>query len=132
MLLLLAAYTGRSQDLSGTWHGFQVSRENGQYKEYRITIEIKMSDGNGFTGTMQLKSPAKGVITSTFTGKIDKAENAIYLREDKIVTEGLTTKDASLCNYVLKFRGNMLKGKGRSMRKGYDHLTLHLERNERY
>ena len=131
-LLLLAGYFSRSQDISGTWYGFQVSRDKGEHKEYRITIEIKMSDEDDFTGTMQLKSIQKGTITSTFTGKIDKADNVIYLRENKIVTEGIQSKDASLCNYVLKLKRNSLKGTGRSMQKGYDHLTLHLERRDRY
>ena len=118
--------------LSGTWYGFQVSRDNGQKNEYRITVEITMVGAENFTGTMQLKSPQKGVITSSFSGAIDKTDNLIYLREDKILTDGVEPTDASLCNYVLKLKKNVLKGKGRSMRKGYDHLTLHLERRESY
>lgn len=129
---LVAAYSIQAQDISGTWYGFQVSRDNGQYKEYRITLEITMVGEESFTGTMQLKSPQKGVITSTFTGTVDKTDNLIYLRENKIITEGIQPSDATLCNYVLKLRRNILKGKGRSMRKGYDHLKLHLERKEHY
>ena len=131
-ILLAVVYCSQAQNISGTWYGFQVSRDNGQVSEYRITIEITMVGSESFTGTMQLKSPQKGVITSSFTGAIDKTDNLIYLREDSILTEGVQSTDASLCNYVLKLKKNVLKGKGRSMRKGYDHLTLHLERKEAY
>ena len=131
-LLLVAVYYVQAQGLSGTWYGFQVSRDNGQKNEYRITVEITMTGTENFTGTMQLKSPQKGVITSSFSGAIDKTDNLIYLREDKILTDGVEPTDASLCNYVLKLKKNVLKGKGRSMRKGYDHLSLHLERRENY
>ena len=131
-LLLFAVYWGRAQNISGTWYGFQVSRDNGQVTEYRITVEINMVGTESFTGTMQLKSPLKGLITSSFSGAIDKTDNLIYLREEKILTDGVQPTDASLCNYVLKLKKNVLKGKGRSMRKGYDHLTLHLERKEHY
>ena len=131
-LLLLAVYWGQAQNISGTWYGFQVSRDNGQVTEYRITVEITMVGVESFTGTMQLKSPQKGVITSSFSGAIDKTDNLIYLREDSILTDGVQLTDASLCNYILKFKKNVLKGKGRSTRKGYDHLTLHLARKENY
>ena len=130
--LLAVVCCSQAQNISGTWYGFQVSRDNGQVSEYRIIIEITMVGSESFTGTMQLKSPIKGVITSSFTGAIDKTDNLIYLREDTILTEGVQATDASLCNYVLKLKKNVLKGKGRSTRKGYDHLTLHLERKETY
>lgn len=133
LLLLISVYGSQAQNISGTWYGFQVSRDNGQKNEYRITMEITMTGVENFTGTLQVKSPQKGVITSTFSGAIDKTDNLIYLREDKIVTEGVTPTDASLCNYVLKLgKNNVLKGRGRSMRKGYDHLTLHLQRKKSY
>ena len=131
-LFLAVVCCSYAQNISGTWYGFQVSRDNGQVSEYRITVEITMVGSESFTGIMQLKSPLKGVITSSFTGAIDKTDNLIYLREDTILTEGVQLTDASLCNYVLKLKKNVLKGKGRSMRKGYDHLTLHLERKESY
>ena len=131
ILLIAASHCCFAQDITGTWHGFQVSRDNGQYKEYRVTIDFKVTDDN-VTGTMHLKSPLKGIITSSFSGKLDKKESTVYLREDGIITEGIEAKDARLCSYELKVRKNMLKGKGRSRFKGYDHLTLRLQRGEKY
>jgi hypothetical protein len=131
VLFLLCAHACLSQNLSGTWRGFQVSRDNGQYNEYRVTLNVDEKGGN-ISGTMQLKSPLKGTITSTFTGHIDKKENLLYLEEKSILTEGITNQDAQLCSYVLKVRRNSLKGSGRSRAKGFDHLRLHLERKGDY
>lgn len=129
VLFLLIVTTVSAQQLSGTWHGFQVSRDKGHYSEYRITMDLNVTD-KSVTGTMQLKSPQKGVITSSLSGKVDLKENLIYLKEDEIVSEGITPRDASLCTYVLKIGRNSLRGKGRSSQKGYDHLTLRLQRGD--
>jgi hypothetical protein len=131
LLFIIAGLTAYSQDISGTWHGFQVSRDKGR-QEYRVTVDLKLTGQEDVTGTMQLKSPQKGVITSSFSGKLDKKEGLIYLQEDSIITEGIGAKDASLCSFVLKVRKNSLKGKGRSSQKGYDHLELRLERKDVY
>jgi hypothetical protein len=130
-LFLFAGYVSFGQNITGTWHGFQVNRDKGQYKEYRVTVDFKMLDDN-VTGTMQVKSPQKGVITSSFTGTYDKKDNLLYLNENEIITEGITSEDARLCSFILKVKKNMLKGKGRSRAKGYDHLMLRLERKEAY
>ncbi|HEY0676779.1 MAG TPA: hypothetical protein VGD17_00785 [Chitinophagaceae bacterium] len=130
-LLIVTCNFSFAQDLTGTWHGFQISRDKGHYQEYRITVDLKLVDDN-VSGTMQLKSPLKGVITTTFTGKLDKKENLLYLKEDEIITEGVGAKDATLCSYILSVGKNSLKGKGRSRFKGYDHLTLRLQRGANY
>jgi hypothetical protein len=131
-LFLLTAVTGFAQDVTGTWHGFQISRDNGKYHEYRVTFDFKVNQDNDVTGTMQLKSPVKGVITSSFSGHFERRENAIYVREDGILTEGITSKDANLCNYMFKVGKKILKGTGRSVKKGYDHLELRLQRENVY
>ncbi|MGB8191861.1 MAG: hypothetical protein WCF67_08085 [Chitinophagaceae bacterium] len=127
--LLLASFSF-AQNISGIWHGFQVYRDKGEYKEYRITVDLKMSD-DSVKGTMQLKSPLKGMITSSLSGTIDKKGN-LFLKEDGILTEGVTAEDAKLCSYVLKVKENSLNGKGRSKFKGYDHLKVRLQRKETY
>lgn len=127
-MLLLTSYSF-SQNISGTWHGFQVYRDKGEYKEYRIMLDLKMTDAQHVTGTLQLKSPQKGMITSSLSGGFDDQGNLI-LKEDTILTEGITADDAKLCSYVLKVRKNSIKGKGRSRSKGYDHLELRLQRQD--
>lgn len=131
-LFLLTAVTTLAQDVTGTWHGFQISRDKGKYHEYRVTLDFKVNQDNDVTGTMQLKSPAKGVITSSFTGTYNERESVIYLTEDKILTEGVTTNDAQLCKYVLRVGKNTLKGTGRARSKGYDYLELRLQRENVY
>jgi len=125
--LLITSAASLAQDIAGTWHGFQISRDKGKYSEYRVTMDFKILDDN-VTGTMQVKSPLKGTITSSFSGTYDKKENMVYLVEDKILTEGIQVSDAALCRYTLKIGKNSLKGTGRSRRKGYDNLELRLQR----
>lgn len=131
LVLLIAGATGYSQNISGTWHGFQVSMEKGR-PEYRVMLDITLVDDDDVTGTMQLKSSQKGTIISSFTGKIDRRDGLLYLHEDSILTEGITPRDASLCSFVLKMKGNSLVGNGRSSQKGFDHLKLRLQRRGRY
>ena len=133
LLISLLTVTAASfaQDVAGTWHGFQISRDKGKYNEYRITMDLKILDDN-VTGTMQLKSPLKGVITSSFSGTYDKKQNMIFLVEDTILTEGINSTDATLCRYTLKVGKDSLKGTGRSRRKGYDNLELRLRRGDIY
>jgi len=128
IFLLLASHCSFAQNIAGTWHGFQVSRGNGQHNEYRVILDLKVTADQKISGTMQLKSPLKGTVTSSFTGIINKKDNTLRLTEDKILTEGITAKDATLCSYILKLRRNVLKGNGRSRAKGFDHLKLHLQR----
>lgn len=130
-LLTVTAASSFAQDVAGTWHGFQISRDKGKYNEYRVTMDFKVLDDN-VTGTMQVKSPLKGVITSTFSGTYDKKQNMMFLVEDTILTEGVNANDATLCRYTLKIGKNSLKGTGRSRRKGYDNLELRLHRGDIY
>jgi hypothetical protein len=129
IVLIIASQFSFAQGISGTWHGFQTALKKGDNTEYRITVDLQVKDEN-VTGTMQLKSPAKGVITSSLTGKVEG--NLIYLNESGILTEGVSTTDAKLCRYVLKIGKNSLHGKGRSSFKGYDHLRVTLQRGEVY
>ena len=129
--LMIAATCCFAQEVAGTWYGFQISRDKGKYSEYRVTMDFKIAD-DYVTGTMQLKSATKGIITSSFSGTYDKRENMIYVKEDTILTEGLSATDASLCRYSLKVGKNSLIGKGRSRAKGYDHLELRLRREDNY
>lgn len=129
IILIIASKFSFAQDVSGTWHGFQTALKKGDNTEYRITVDLKVKNEN-VTGTMQLKSADKGVITSSLTGRVDG--NLVYLNESKILTEGVTTADARLCKYVLKIGKNSLRGKGRSSFKGYDHLRVTLQRGEMY
>jgi hypothetical protein len=131
-LLCLTTAAAFAQDVTGTWHGFQISRHEGKLHEYRVTLDFKVNQDNDVTGTMQLKSPLKGLITSSFTGEFDKKNNLIYLKENEILTKGITPNDARLCEYVLKVGNNSLKGTGRSNGKQYDHLELRLERGNNY
>lgn len=131
-LLLITTAAAFAQDVTGTWHGFQISRNKGKLQEYRVTLDFKVDQDNDVTGTMQLKSPLKGTITSSFTGEFDKKNNLIYLQEDEILTKGVTTNDARLCSYVLKVGKNSLKGTGRSSGKQYDHLELRLQKGNAY
>jgi hypothetical protein len=69
--LLLIAGGISAQEIKGTWYGFQTSKTNGQFKEYRIVVDINAVNGDSVTGTMSLKAPEKGTITSSFTGNFD-------------------------------------------------------------
>jgi hypothetical protein len=129
ILLIAASQLSFAQNISGTWHGFQTSLKKGDNTEYRITVDLQVNNEN-VTGTMQLKSPAKGVITSSLSGKVEG--NLVYLKENEILTQGVSTKDAKLCSYVLKIERNSLRGKGRSSFKAFDHLRLTLQRGEVY
>lgn len=129
IVLIIASQFSFAQGISGTWHGFQTSLKASDKTEYRITLDLKVKEEN-VTGTMQLKSPAKGVITSSLTGKVEG--NLIYLKESGILTEGVSTADAKLCSYVLKIGKNSLRGKGRSSLKAFDHLRVSLQRGEVY
>lgn len=131
-LMLLTTISALSQDFSGTWHGFQTSRDKGKVNEYRVTLDLSIKNDNDITGTMQLKSPQKGVITSSISGRFERKDNLIYLKENEILTEGITAEDAKLCSYIIKVSKNSLKGTGRSRSKGYDHLKLSLKRRSDY
>jgi hypothetical protein len=130
-LLIATTASSYAQDVAGTWHGFQISRDKGKVNEYRITMDFKVSDDN-VTGTMQVKSPLKGIITSSFSGTYDKKQNMVYLKEEAILTQGVSVDDARLCRYTLKVGKNSLKGTGRSRTKGYDNLELRLQRGNVY
>lgn len=129
IILTIASQFSFAQNVSGIWHGFQTSLKKGDNTEYRVTLDLKMKDEN-VSGTMQLKSADKGVITSSLTGRVEG--NFVYLNESGILTQGVSTADARLCKYVLKIGKNSLRGKGRSSFKGYDHLRVTLQRGEVY
>jgi len=130
--LLLIAGSVSAQEFSGTWYGFQTSRLKGQMKEYRIVVEINSVNGDSVSGTMSLKAPEKGTITSSFTGNFDSKKKMLYLKEMQVLTNGLNEKDVSLCDYSLKIDENVLRGKGHAQNKGYDYLDIYLQRNPNY
>lgn len=130
--LLLIAGGISAQEIKGTWYGFQTSKTNGQFKEYRIVVDINAVNGDSVTGTMSLKAPEKGTITSSFTGNFDSKKKILYLRESQVLTNGLNEKDVSLCEYSLKIDDKVIRGKGHAQNKGYDYLDIYLQRNPNY
>jgi len=121
-----------AQEISGTWYGFQTSKTKGQFKEYRIVVDISSINGDSVTGTMSLKAPDKGTITSSFTGNYDSKKKMLYLKELGVLTNGLNEKDVSLCEYSLKLEEKVIRGKGHAQNKGYDYLNIYLQRNPNY
>ena len=132
LLCLFVVSSASAQDITGTWYGFQTSRLKGQFKEYRIVVDISTVNGDSITGTMSLKAPEKGTITSSFTGNFDSKKKTLYLKEQEVLTNGLTEKDFSLCEYSLKIEDKVIRGKGRAQNKGYDYLDIYLQRNPNY
>ena len=132
LCLLFIASSAFAQEINGTWYGFQTSRAKGQMKEYRIVVEINSVNGDSVSGTMSLKAPEKGTITSSFTGNFDSKKKMLYLKEMQVLTNGLNEKDVSLCDYSLKIDDNVLRGKGHAQNKGYDYLDIYLQRNPNY
>jgi hypothetical protein len=132
LCLLVIGSSISAQEINGTWYGFQTSRAKGQMKEYRITVEINSVNGDSITGTMTLKAPEKGTITSSFTGNFDPKKKTINLKEMQLLTGGLNEKDVSLCDYSLKLDENVIRGKGHAQNKGYDYLDIYLQRNPNY
>jgi len=132
LCLILAASSTSAQEITGTWYGFQTSRAKGQMKEYRITVEINSVTGDTVSGTMSLKAPEKGTITSSFTGNFDSKKKTLNLKELQVLTNGLTDKDVSLCDYSLKIDDNVIRGKGHAQNKGFDYLEIYLHRNPNY
>jgi len=130
--LLIIASSLSAQEISGTWYGFQTSKTKGQFKEYRITVDITSVNGDSVAGTMSLKAPDKGTITSSFTGNFDSKKKMLYLRESGVLTNGLNEKDVSLCEYSLKIEDKVIRGKGHAQNKGYDYLDIYLQRNPNY
>jgi len=132
LCLLIIGSTTSAQEINGTWYGFQTSRTKGQMREYRIVVEISSVNGDSITGTMTLKAPEKGSITTSFTGNFDPKKKTINLKEMQLLTEGLNEKDVSLCDYSLKLDENVIRGKGHAQNKGYDYLDIYLQRNPNY
>ena len=132
LLSLLLAGSISAQEINGTWYGFQTSRHKGQVKEYRIVVDITIIHADSVSGTMSLKAPEKGTITSSFTGNYDSKKKMIYLREQDVLTDGLTEKDFSLCEYALRIEDKVIRGKGHAQNKGYDYLEIYLQRNPVY
>jgi hypothetical protein len=133
LLALLFIVGGTSaQEITGTWYGFQTSKANGQFKEYRITVDINSLDGDSVTGTMSLKAAEKGTITSSFAGNFDSKTKMIHIRESRLLTDGVTEKDVSLCEYSLKFEDKVIRGKGHAQNKGFDYLDIYLQRSPNY
>jgi hypothetical protein len=130
--LLLVAGCLTAQQISGTWYGFQTSKTKGQFKEYRIVVEISAVNGDSVTGTMSLKAPDKGTITSSFSGNFDSKKKMLYLKELEVLTNGLNEKDFSLCEYALKIDDKVIRGRGHAQNKGYDYLDIYLQRNPNY
>jgi hypothetical protein len=130
--LVLVSSSVSAQEITGTWYGFQSSRTSGQLKEYRITVDISTISGDSVKGTMSLKAPEKGTITSSFTGNFDPKKKMLYLKEMQVLTDGLTEKDFSLCDYSLKIDDNVIRGKGHAQNKGYDYLDIYLQRSPNY
>jgi hypothetical protein len=130
--LLIIASSLSAQEISGTWYGFQTSKTKGQFKEYRITVDITSVNGDSVAGTMSLKAPDKGTITSSFTGNFDSKKKMLYLRESGVLTNGLNEKDVSLCEYSLKIEDKVIRGKGHAQNKGYDYLDIYLQRSPNY
>ena len=130
--ILIAASSVSAQEIKGTWYGFQTSKTKGQFKEYRIVVDISSISGDSVTGTMSLKAPEKGTITSSFSGNFDSKKKMLYLRELQILTNGLNERDVSLCEYSLKIDDNVIRGKGHAQNKGYDYLEIYLQRNPNY
>jgi hypothetical protein len=130
--LLIIVSSLSAQEISGTWYGFQTSKTKGQFKEYRITVDITSVNGDSVAGTMSLKAPDKGTITSSFTGNFDSKKKMLYLRESGVLTNGLNEKDVSLCEYSLKIEDKVIRGKGHAQNKGYDYLDIYLQRSPNY
>ena len=130
--LLMVAGSLTAQEISGTWYGFQTSKTKGQFKEYRIVLDINAMTGDSVSGTMSLKAPDKGTITSSFTGNYDAKKKMLYLKELGVLTNGLSEKDVSLCEYSLKFEDKVIRGRGHAQNKGYDYLDIYLQRNPNY
>ena len=130
--LLIAASSLTAQEVSGTWYGFQTSKSKGQFKEYRIVVDITSVNGDSVTGTMSLKAPEKGTITTSFAGSFDSKKKMLYLKELEVLTNGLSEKDFSLCEYSLKLDDKIIRGKGHAQNKGYDYLDIYLQRNPNY
>jgi len=130
--LLLIAGCLTAQQISGTWYGFQTSKTKGQFKEYRIVVEISAVNGDSVTGTMSLKAPDKGTITSSFSGNFDSKKKMLYLKELEVLTNGLNEKDFSLCEYALKIDDKVIRGRGHAQNKGYDYLDIYLQRSPNY
>ena len=101
-------------------------------KEYRITVEINSISGDSVSGTMSLKAPEKGTITSSFSGNFDSKKKTLNLKELQVLTNGLNEKDVSLCDYSLKIEDNVIRGKGHAQNKGFDYLEIYLQRNPNY
>jgi hypothetical protein len=129
---LIAASSLSAQEISGTWYGFQTSKTKGQFKEYRIVVDISAVNGDSVTGTMSLKAPDKGTIVSNFTGNFDSKKKMLYLKELGVLSNGLSEKDVSLCEYALKIDDKVIRGKGHAQNKGYDYLDIYLQRNPNY
>ena len=132
LALLFVASSLSAQEISGTWYGFQTSKTKGQFKEYRIVVDISAVNGDSVTGTMSLKAPDKGTIVSNFSGNFDSKKKMLYLRELGVVSNGLSEKDVSLCEYALKIEDKVIRGKGHAQNKGYDYLDIYLQRNPNY
>jgi len=132
LALLFAASSLSAQEISGTWYGFQTSKTKGQFKEYRIVVDISAINGDSVTGTMSLKAPDKGTIVSNFSGNFDSKRKMLYLKELGVLTNGLSEKDISLCEYALKIEDKVIRGKGHAQNKGYDYLDIYLQRNPTY
>ncbi len=130
--LLLLANSAPAQEITGTWYGFQTSKTKGQFKEYRIIVDINAVNGDSVTGTMSLKAADKGTITSNFTGNFDSKKKTLYLKELGVLSEGLNEKDVSLCEYSLKFEDKVIRGKGHALNKSFDYLDIYLQRNPNY
>ena len=129
---LLIACSVSAQEITGTWYGFQTSKAKGQFKEYRIVVDINSVNGDSVTGTMSLKAADKGTITSNFTGNFDSKKKTLYLKEWGVLGDGLNEKDVSLCEYSLKFEDKVIRGKGHAINKGFDYLDIYLQRNPNY
>ena len=132
LFVLLSASSLSAQEIAGTWYGFQTSKAKGQFKEYRITVDINSVNGDSVTGTMSLKASEKGTITSSFTGNFDSRNKTLYLKEMEVLTKGLNDKDVSLCEYSLRFDDKVIRGKGHAQNKGYDYLEIYLQRSPNY
>lgn len=130
--LLMAAGSLTAQEISGTWYGFQTSKNKGQFKEYRIVVDITAVNGDSISGTMSLKAPDKGTITSSFTGNYNAKKKTIYLKESGVLTNGLNERDVSLCEYALKLEDKVIRGRGHAQNKGFEHLDIYLQRNPNY
>ena len=130
--LVIAAGSLTAQEISGTWYGFQTSKAKGQFKEYRIVVDITSVTGDSVSGTMSLKAPDKGTITSNFTGNYNSKKKMLFLKELGVLTNGLNEKDVSLCEYSLKLEDKIIRGRGHAQNKGYDYLDIYLQRNPNY